>query len=147
LAVIHTTVKSGRDVEVWLMECGKWFCHIIKEAKQVKEFQYRLASYPFESDSSSKEISRVPIAEILHQMGNSRIQDGCEILAFTASMDKNLIGQFERVLNICKLIEVVCIVYPEKKTLMEGQLKKFYTTVGIGDYWVISVDEDMMEIF
>lgn len=146
LAVAHTSVKTGREVELWLFEEGKWNKYEISDSKVINEIQYRLASYKFEKFPISDFLKRLPLNEVDENEGKSRYLKGTQSIVFTGNCDNALYSAIKVFSEYGVDVDIV---------LVEGYNSDSASIHKVGDslihhqsnYWVLGVDEDISEAF
>ena len=87
LAVAHMSVRTGREVELWLYENNNWNRYALLDSKSVNEIQHRLASFIFSKDITMDFTKRLPLEDILEYEGRSNIQ-GAESPQFLRLYDE-----------------------------------------------------------
>lgn len=144
LAVAHISVKTGREVELWLFEEAKWNKYEINDSKAINQIQYRLASYKFEKDPVSDFLKRLPINEVVESEGRNRYLKGTESIVFSGNDDSVL---YKAVENFVEYGIVVKTVLVDNKNYdnIYGHKAARSSINQQGDYWVLGVDEDISE--
>lgn len=144
LSVANTSVKTGREVELWLFEEGKWNKYGISDGKAINEIQYRLAAYKFEYLPISDYLKRLPLNEVVEDEGKNRYLKGIESIVFTGSFDSILNKAIESFSEYGVLMDSV-LVDGHYSNNSDEEKKGFARQKG--NCWVLGVDESIIEVF
>lgn len=145
LAVAHTSVKIGREVELWLFEGGKWNKYEINDGKTINEIQYRLASYKFEKLPVSDFSKRLPLNEVVGNEEKNRYLKGTESMVFTGNYDNALYKAVENFAEYGIVVDTVLVDNYHSNIRGHNAEGSFINQQG--NYWVLGVDEDISEAF
>lgn len=141
IAVANTSVKTGREVELWLYENGKWNKYGITDSKTISEIHYRLASYKFSNIPNMDLSKRLPLNEIVEDEGKSRYLKGAQSTVFTGNPDNTLYKAVESFAEYGVIVDTVSI-----KRLFLGEVNnEERITHERGDSWVLGIDDDISE--
>lgn len=144
LAVAHTSVKTGREVELWLYENGKWNKYGITDGKTISEIQYRLASYKFASISTLDFLKRIPINEIVEDEGKNRYIKGAETTVFTGNLDETLHKAIKSFTEYGVIVETISV-----NSFNLSNINKVNQSLShqLDNAWVLGIDDDISEVF
>lgn len=143
LAVANTAVKTGREVELWLFEKGKWNSYGIKESKAINEIQYRLAAYKFENSPISDFLKRLPLKEVVEDEGKNRYFKSLESVVFTGCFDNVLYKAVEGFAGYGVIADIVLVDgnHSDNPSTSDGNFAH-----GKGSCWILGVDKDISEV-
>lgn len=143
IAVANTSVKTGREVELWLYEDGKWNKYGITDSKTISEIHYRLASYKFSNIPNLDLSKRLPLNEIVEDEGKSRYLKGVQSTVFTGNPDNTLYKAVESFAEYGVIVDTVSI-----KSLSSGKVNNEERITHLkGNSWVLGIDDDISEAF
>lgn len=144
LAVAHTSVNTGREVELWLFEEGQWNKYDISDGKTINEIQYRLAAYKFQNLPISDSLKRLPLNEIVEDEGKSRYLKDSESIVFTVNIDNVLNKAIKSFAEYGVAIDTVLV---DSHNLNNTDIVGERFTHQQSNYWILGVDEDISEAF
>jgi len=144
LALAHTSVKTGREVELWLFEKDKWNKYELGDGKAINEIQYRLASYKFINTLVSNASKRLPLNEIVENEGNNPYLKGDEATVFTGDFDKSVQKAIESLTEYGVVVHTVSINSFRSSNANEKDEDFSYRH---GDSWVLGIDDNISEVF
>ncbi len=143
IAVANTFVKTGREVELWLYEDGKWNKYGITDSKTTSEIHYRLASYKFSNITNLDLSKRLPLIEIIEDEGKNRYLKGAESTVFTGNLDNTLYKAVEGFAQYGVIVDTVSVKnLSSKKVNNEERI-----THTKGNSWMLAIDDDISEAF
>lgn len=145
LAVAHMSVRTGREVELWLYENNNWNRYALLDSKSVNEIQHRLASFIFSKDITMDFTKRLPLEDILEYEGRSRYSGGGESTVFTGYYDEALQKAIDSFTNYGMVVDTVSI----KASLLNSvagakELEKALSNRQ-GNTWVLGLNDDLNE--
>lgn len=143
IAVANTSVKTGREVELWLYEDGKWNKYGITDSKTISEIHYRLASYKFSNIPNLDLSKRLPLNEIVEDEAKSRYLKGAQSTVFTVNSDNTLYKAVESFAQYGVIVDTVLI-----KSLSSSKINNEERSTHLNvDSWVLGIDDDISEAF
>jgi len=145
LAVAHMSVKTGREVELWLYENNSWNRYAITDGKSINEMQHRLASYKFTNNVDLEFSKRLPLADILEYEGRNRYIGGGETTVFTGYHDKSLQKSIDSFTDYGIIVDTVSIksaVYKSMADVKEGERSLSNKQ---GNAWILGIDDNITE--
>ncbi|WP_456049003.1 DUF58 domain-containing protein [Acetivibrio cellulolyticus] len=146
LAVANISIKTGREVELWLYEDGNWNKYGITDGKSINEIQHRLASYKFTSDITADSSKRLPLTDIMEHEGRSRYARGGEATVFTGHLDNNLQKAIDCFSDYGITIDIVSVKSSVSKSMVTAKAEKVFAHRE-GNAWVLGTDDDITEAF
>lgn len=145
LAVAHMSVKTGREVELWLYENNNWNRYAIIDGKSINEIQHRLASYTFSKDIVLDFSKRLPLVDIIEHEGRSRYAGGGESTVFTGYHDESLQKAIDSFTNYGIIVDAVSIKSSVLRSVMGFREGEKTLSNRQGNTWVLGIDDDITE--
>lgn len=146
LAVAHMSVKTGREVELWLYEDGKWNKYGITDGKTINEIQHRLASYKFTNIVIPDFSMRLPLNDIIEQEGRSRYMQSGESTVFTGHLDEALHKTIDSFSDYGIIVDTISIRSSVSKIRIANKEDKVFAHRQ-GNAWVLGTDDDIVDAF
>lgn len=143
LSVVNLAIKTGREVDVWLFEDGRWVQYPVKDIKSIYGLQYRLAVYKFPASIGLNSSQRVPLSNILENTAKGRNSGGGEFIIFTGCPDTGLSESVNALLNYRMEVDMV-VVRNASAGVDTGAV---LPALAQGRAWVLGTDEDLTEAF
>ncbi len=147
LSIVNLAVKTGREMDVWLLEDGYWVQYQVKDIKSIYALQYRLAVYKFSDSLNSNSYQRLPLSNIIESRAKSRNSGGGEFIVFTCCPDTKLAEAVNVLLNYRMEVDMVVVKNIPVGADTPVDIRAVFPALAQGKVWELKTDEDITEAF